>query len=428
MRIISSKGLDKSFYEYKLIEDLSTVRELMTDVRLHGDDAVRRATKRFDNVELSDLRVAPKDIKDAYNQVDEAFISSLKKAADNIRKFAKRQMDQFKDFELEISPGVVTGQRVMPIQRIGVYVPGGRFPLVSSLLMCTVPAKVAGVKEIVVCSPPLHNSTIYPTILVAADIIGVDDIYRVGGVQAIAAMAFGTETLNKVDKIIGPGNRFVAMAKREAYGRVGIDLVAGPTEVMIIADDSAKPDAVAADLLAQAEHDPDAIPILVTTSRVLADRMNATVDLQLAELKTKSIAGSSIAKNGLIIIADDVDEAIDIANRRAPEHLVLHVNGADRFASRCRNYGSLFIGEFSIEALGDYSSGLNHTLPTNTTARYTGGLSVKDFIRLQTTLRVTEKGYSDIGPVAKVLAEAEGLEGHARSVAIRMDRSKQKKR
>ena len=428
MRMISSKGLDKGFYEYKMIEDLSTVRELMTDIRLHGDDAIRRATKRFDNVDISDLRVSPNDIKDAYGHVDEAFTSSLKKAAENIRKFAKRQLDQFKDFELEVSPGVVAGQKVAPIRRIGIYVPGGRFPLVSSLLMCAVPAKVAGVKEIAVCSPPLHNDTIYPTILVAADLLGVNEIFKVGGVQAIAAMAFGTETLSKVDKIVGPGNRFVAMAKREAYGRVGIDLVAGPTEVMIIADDSAKPETVAADLLAQAEHDPDAVPILITTSRVLADRMNATVDLQLADLKTKSIAGASIAKNGLIIIADGVEEAIEIANKRAPEHLVLHVSGAEGFASKCKNYGSLFIGDYSTEALGDYSSGLNHTLPTNTSARYTGGLSVKDFLRLQTTLRVNEKGFADIGPVAKVLADAEGLDGHARSVQIRMDKMKQRKR
>ena len=428
MRMISSKGLDKGFYEYKMIEDVSTVRELMMDVRLHGDDAVRRATRRFDNVELSDIRVPPNDIKDAYGHVDEAFTSSLKKAADNIRKFAKRQMDQFKDFELEVSPGVLAGQRVAPIRRVGIYVPGGRFPLVSSLLMCAVPAKVAGVKEIAVCSPPLHNGTIHPTILVAADILGVNDIFKVGGVQAIAAMAFGTETVGKVDKIVGPGNRFVAMAKREAYGRVGIDLVAGPTEVMIIADDSARPETVAADLLAQAEHDPDAVPILITTSRVLADRMNATVDLQLADLKTKSIAGASIAKNGLIIIADGIEEAIEIANKKAPEHLVLHVSGAEKFAGKCRNYGSLFIGDYSTEALGDYSSGLNHTLPTNTSARYTGGLSVKDFLRLQTTLKVNEKGFMDIGPVAKVLADAEGLVGHARSVQIRLDKLKQKKR
>jgi len=286
--------------------------------------------------------------------------------------------------------------------------------------MCAVPARVAGVKEVVVCSPPSHRRSIHPAVLIAADVVGVDEIYRVGGAQAIAAMAYGTQTIRKVDKIVGPGNKYVVSAKREVWGVVGIDFLAGPTEIMIIADKTADPKTIAADLLAQAEHDVEAIPILVTTSLELAEEVQKEIELQLRELVTRDTAGASIQRNGMVILVNDMQEAIHVANEKAPEHLSLQVGRPQDHLAELRNYGSLFVGGYSAEALGDYSGGINHTLPTNGCARYTAGLSVKDFIRLQTILEVTKEGLMVIGPTAKTLAEIEGLDGHAKSIAMRM--------
>jgi histidinol dehydrogenase len=287
--------------------------------------------------------------------------------------------------------------------------------------MCCIPARVAGVKEISVFSPPTYNGSIHPAILVAADICQVEEIYRIGGIQSIAAMAYGTETIKKVDKIVGPGNQFVAAAKKLVYGAVGIDFIAGPTELLIIADDSANPAFIAADLLGQAEHDINAIPILITNSPELAEQVNQQIEKQLLDLATADIASQSLKNNGVIVLVDSIEEAISIANKKAPEHLELQAKNAEVYVDRLKNYGSLFIGSFSAEALGDYSSGLNHTLPTNGCARYTGGLSVRDFLKFQTTLEVKEEGLSAIGKTAIEFGRLEGLEGHARSVEIRMD-------
>ena len=426
MKIIRCKELKEYFFKYKEIKELAVVKDIISDVRDNGDVAVKDYTDRFDGVELFSLKVQEQEISNSKSNLSENEISSLKAAAANIKIFAEKQKEQLKDFEIEIQPGVFTGQKIIPIKRIGVYTPGGSYPLPSTVLMCAIPAQVAGVDQIVLCSPPTTNGKIHPAILTAADICGITEIYQIGGIQSIAAMAYGTETIQPVDKIVGPGNRYVTAAKKEVYGTVGIDFIAGPTEVLIVADESANPVFIAADLLAQAEHDTNAIPILITDSRQLALQVVKEIQLQLAELKTANIAKISIKNNGLIILVDNIDEAIKIANKKAPEHLELQVKNINDYVGKFKNYGSLFIGSFAAEVLGDYSSGLNHTLPTNTTARYTGGLSVKDFIKIQTTLRVKKNGLDQIGPVAENLGNMEGLDGHAKSVQKRLSAKKTK--
>ncbi len=420
MKIIHYDELSESFFEYQELEDIGVVQEIIAEVRRNGDGAIKKYSLKFDGVELEQFKISALEIAKAYDQFDNDMKAALQLAASNIEKFAAKQKEQLSDFDYEILPGVLTGQRVIPIGRIGVYTPGGSYPLPSTVLMCCIPARVAGVEEIVVCSPPTYNGTVHPAIVVAADICQVEEIYSIGGVQAIAAMAYGTETIKKVDKIVGPGNQYVAAAKKLVYGAVGIDFIAGPTELMIIADDSADPAFIAADLLAQAEHDINAIPILITYSLELADRVNQQIEQQLQNLPTADIARQSLNNNGKIILVDMIDDAFDIANKKAPEHLELQLEYAKEFAVQLTNYGSLFIGSFSAEALGDYSSGLNHTLPTNGCAKYTGGLSVKDFLKFQTTLEVTKEELSAIDQTAIDLGRLEGLDGHARSIEIRM--------
>ncbi len=426
MKIIKGSALKENYFAYKDSEESPIISKILKDVRKNGDSAIKQYTLKFDGVRLSKMRVTAAEIKGAYKKVNPKIITVLKQATANIRKFSEKQLTQFKEFEFEINPGVFAGQKIIPIERVGVYVPGGNFPLASTLLMCAIPADVAAVSEIMVCSPPSYKDSIHPAILVAADFAGVNEIYKVGGVQAIAAMAYGTKTIKKADKIVGPGNKYVALAKKEVFGTVGIDFIAGPSEIIIIADVTANPDYLAVDLLAQAEHDIDALPILITTSAELAQKVQKAIELQLKQLKTKNTAKTSINKNGLIIIVNNMDEAVNIANKKAPEHLELQIKNPERYITKLKNYGSLFMGEYSPVVLGDYSSGLNHTLPTNTTARYTGGLGVKDFLKLQTTLRVTKDGFPGIGAVAKIIAEAEGLDGHAKAITARMEAIKTK--
>ncbi|MEO0226368.1 MAG: histidinol dehydrogenase, partial [candidate division WOR-3 bacterium] len=293
------------------------------------------------------------------------------------------------------------------------------FPLVSTVLMCGVPAKVAGIKEIVLCSPPTHNNSIHPAILATAHLIGIKEVYRVGGIQAIAALAYGTESMKPVDKIFGPGNIYVTTAKKLVYGDVGIDFIAGPSEILIIADKTAEVKIIAADLLAQAEHDVDASAILITNSKRLAENVKKEVKRQLQKLNTKEIANASLKKKGVIIFVKNMDQAIEIANKKAPEHLELQVKNPNKFIDKLKNYGSLFIGKYSAEVLGDYSSGLNHTLPTGGAARYTGGLHIKDFLKIQTVLKVDKMGFENISAIAEKLARIEGLYGHLNSIGIR---------
>jgi histidinol dehydrogenase len=419
MKILHAHQVGEDFFKHKETNDISIIRYIIKDVKETGDEALKRYTSRFDGVLLQSIGVTQDEIKHAYSQVSDALIQSIKKSQDNIVRFAQRQLQQFTEFEFEIEPGIITGQKVIPIERVGVYVPGGRYPLVSSLLMCTLPAKVAGVKEIIICSPPSAQGLIHPAILVAADIVGINEVYQVGGAHAVAAMAYGTASIKRVDKIVGPGNKYVTMAKKEVFGLVGIDGVAGPTEIMIIADESAKADFIIADLLAQAEHDVDATPILVTSSMLIAEKVRTEIMLKAESLATKNTALKSLNANGVIIIVSSIEQAIDIANRRAPEHLELQVKNFDVFNGKLTNYGTLFVGEYSAEVLGDYSSGLNHTLPTNFSARYSSGLSVKDFIKMPTTLKVTKTGFLSLGKTAHDLALLEGLAGHAHSIDVR---------
>jgi len=420
MRIIRSGDVAEDFFKYKEIEEIDSFKEVIADVRANGDDAVRKWTKRFDGVELENLRLKNRDILSAVRNIQPDEASALRAAAENIRLFAEKQFAQFSNFEFEIQPGVFTGQRVEPIRRVGVYCPGGSYPLPSTVLMGAIPARVAGVEEIILCSPPTHGGSIHPVILAAAVICDIEEIYQIGGVQAIAAMAYGTESLKPVDKIVGPGNKYVTAAKKEVFGVTGIDFIAGPTELLIIADESADPVFIGADLLGQAEHDVNAEPILITTSRQLALEVEIEVRKQLQQLKTRDIAEAAVQNNGVIILTESLEEACEIANRKAPEHLELQVLDTEKYSSLLKNYGSLFIGSLAAEVLGDYSSGLNHTLPTNTTARYTGGLSVKDFVKLQTTLRVEPEGLKSVGDIAKKLGEMEGLDGHAKSIGVRL--------
>ncbi|MBD3291031.1 histidinol dehydrogenase [candidate division KSB1 bacterium] len=399
---------------------MGSVRTIIDAVMREGDSAVRKFTRQFDGADLDEFSVSREEVKRAHNSLEKKMVTALELAAENIRNFAEKQKEQFLDFEYEIKPGVFTGQKVIPIQRVAVYAPGGNFPLPSTVLMGAIPAQVAGSQEIVLASPPTFNNSIHPAILVAADICGISEIYKIGGVQAIAALAYGTETIKQVDKIVGPGNKYVTAAKKLVFGAVGIDFIAGPTEVFIIADDSANSEHIAADLLSQAEHDTNAVPILITDSEQLAQQVIDETEKQLTALKTADIARESIAKNGTIILVGKLQQAIEIANRKAPEHLELQVRQPEDYADKLLNYGSLFIGENAVEALGDYSSGLNHTLPTNTTARYTGGLSVKDFLKFQTTLRVEKGGLIEIGPAAREIGILEGLIGHAASIERRL--------
>lgn len=420
MKIIRANELTENFFKYKEIEKIASVKEIISDVRQNGDRAVKNYSEKFDNVKLDSIKVCKEESHTASTKLTTREKEVLKVAAENIHKFANKQKEGFKDFEYEIQPGVFAGQKVVSIKRIGIYAPGGSYPLPSTVLMCAIPALVAGSEEIVLCSPPTNNGTIHPAILVAAEICNIKEVYQIGGAQAIAAMAYGTETIKPVDKIVGPGNKYVTAAKKEVFGAVGIDFIAGPTELLIIADATANAEFIAADLLAQAEHDTNAVPILVTNSRKLAFQVEREVKNQLSKLKTADIAQVSISVNGKIILVENMEEAIEISNKKAPEHLELQVKETNKYINRLKNYGSLFIGFFAAEVLGDYSSGLNHTLPTNTTARYTGGLSVKDFLKIQTTLRVEKDGIKSIGPIAEELGKMEGLVGHAESIVKRL--------
>ena len=397
-----------------------TVQEIITAVRARGDAALKQFSRRYDKVVPQSFLVPEDDIGIAVKNCAPDLRQAIRLAITNLRCFARRQKKQYRDFNLRIRAGVTAGQRVLPIERIGVYVPGGRFPLFSSLLMAVVPAQVAGVSEIAVCSPSDAQGLVHPATLAAAGLLGISEVYCLGGAQAIAAMAFGSETVRAVDKIVGPGNLYVSLAKLAVFGQVGIDLPAGPSEIVILADDSARPEFLAADLLAQAEHDPLAVTLLVTTSPGLASAVQAEVKKQLQQLPATSPAHRSIASHGVILLTDSLEVAIAFINKRAPEHLELQIVKANSLVKRFTAFGSLFIGPYAVEALGDYSSGLNHILPTAGAARFSGGLSVRDFLRLATTLQVDAAGLRHIGPTAQLLAEAENLTAHAHSLKLRL--------
>ena len=393
---------------------MKIVNKIIEDVKSKGDIAVRYYTKKFDKIDVRSFIVTKQEIKLAYKQVDKETIKALKFAKKNIEFFAKQQLKQFKNFEVRKN-GAILGQRAIPIEKIGVYIPGGNYPLPSTALMCIIPARLAGVKEIIACSPKIKPETI-----VAADIAGADKIFRIGGVQAIAAMAYGTNSVPKVDKIVGPGNIYVTAAKKAVYGDCGIDFLAGPSEVMIIADETADYKFVAIDLLAQLEHDVNAKAYLLTNSQALIKNVKIEIKKQLLDLATKNIIKQSM-KNLKIITVKKIDNAISIANRIAPEHLELQIRKPKRYVNKITNYGSLFLGKYSAEAFGDYCSGTNHVLPTNGGARFTSGLSVRDFIKLQTYQKIDAKGVKKLAPTALKLSKIEGLDAHNKSIRIRLN-------
>jgi len=390
---------------------VSAVKEILKKVRANGDNAVLEYNILFDKNNSPEFEVSSEQIKEAYSKVDKETLDALKFAAKNIRAFAKAQMKQVKSFEVKTNFGVLE-QKVIPLSRVGCYVPGGNYPLPSTALMTVIPAKVAGVKEVIVCSP-----NIKPVVIVAANLAGADRIFNIGGVQAIGAMAYGTKQVPRVDKIVGPGNKYVAEAKKEVYGEVGIDFVAGPSEVLIVADKTANPNLIAADMLAQAEHDVNAKANLITTSKEMAEKVKFELAKQLAVLETKKIAEQSISKSNFIVVKD-LAGAAKLANEFAPEHLEIQAKIKPKMLDMFYNYGSLFLGEKSAEALGDYCLGPNHTLPTNGAARYAGGLSVRDFVKIVTVQNVKKTNKKLISVAAK-LAEVEGLMAHKKSAEKR---------
>lgn len=388
---------------------MQLVSKIIKEVRENGDSAVRKYTAFFDGTKIKKFRVSKEEIKEAYRKIDKRNLKTIKIASQNIEKFAREQLKQFQDFEYN-KGGITVGQKIVPIEKIGVYVPGGNYPLPSTALMCIIPAKVAGVKNIIVCSPKIKIETI-----VAADFAGADLIFKVGGVQAIAAMAYGTSSIPKVNKIVGPGNKYVTQAKKEIFGDCGIDFLAGPSELLVIGDKFANPKFIAADLLAQAEHDIEAKIIFITDSFNLIEKVKKELKLQIKRIRTKEITQKTLRRKKIIKVKD-LREAVSLANELAPEHLVIMTKNPKKFLNKAKNYGSLFLGDYSAVAFGDYCSGTNHVLPTNKTAKYTGGLSVKDFIKIQTYQYINKKGASKLKKIAVNFADMEGLEAHKKSI------------
>lgn len=391
--------------------------DIIADVRQSGDAALRRYTKEFDKAEPDTLEVPREQLDQALADLEPGLRSVLEEAAENIRAFHRRQVQN--GFIISGKPGIVLGQKVTPIEKVGVYIPGGTAPLPSTVLMDCIPAKIAGCHEIVMVSPPTCNGDIAPIILAAARIAGADRVFRCGGAQAIAALAYGTESIPRVDKIVGPGNAFVAEAKRQVFGKVGIDMIAGPSDILVIADGGSDARQIAADLLSQAEHDQNACAVLVTNSRPLAEAVAAELEKQLAVLPRRETARASLERSGKIILVKDILEAIRIANALAPEHLELCVDDPFAWLDQVKNAGSIFLGRSTPEAVGDYFGGTNHTLPTYGTARFSSPLSVEDFVKKSQFVYYSDAALAEAAPKIAAFARQEGLEGHARSALAR---------
>lgn len=400
----------------------SIVKQIIRDVIARGDAALFEYCERFDRAKLTSLEVTAAELDEAMQKVQPELIRILEKAATNIRKFHQSQVRN--SYIINDSDGVVMGQKIVPMDRVGIYVPGGTAAYPSTVLMDSIPAKIAGCGEIVMVTPPGKDGKINPAILAAAKIAGIDRIFKLGGAQAVAALAYGTESVPKVDKIVGPGNAFVAEAKRQVFGQVAIDMIAGPSEILVVADGTANPAYVAADLLSQAEHDKLASAVLVTDSMELAQRVQQEIEKQLEDLVRKEIARASIDNNGKIIVADTLDAAIEIANAIAPEHLELCVDNPFDYLDQIRHAGSIFMGKYCPEALGDYMAGPNHTLPTSGTARFSSPLSVDDFVKKSQYTYYTPAALKKIARDVAYFAETEGLTGHARSAVIRLEEEK----
>ncbi|MCD7732285.1 MAG: histidinol dehydrogenase [Oscillospiraceae bacterium] len=396
-----------------------TVSEIIANVKENGDKALKEYSLKFDKTEIEDFRVSDEEIEAAYASVEPEFVRILNEAADNIRDFHKHQLRS--SFVVSEKDGIVCGQKIIPFAKVGLYVPGGTAAYPSTVLMDAVPAKLAGCGEIVMVTPPSKDGGINKYILAAAKIAGIDRIYKVGGAQAVAALAYGTESILRVDKIVGPGNAFVAEAKRQVYGEVAIDMIAGPSDILVVADDKSNPRFVAADLLSQAEHDKLASAVLVTDSSELANAVQAEIEVQLSKLPREEIARASIERNGKIIVTKDISEAIEVANLIAPEHIELCLDNPFDVLDKVKNAGSIFMGRYCPEALGDYLSGANHTLPTNGSARFSSPLSVDDFVKKSQFTYYTKEAFEKVYGDVAYFAEKEGLQAHAKSALIRFE-------
>lgn len=395
-----------------------TVAEIIANVIKNGDKALFDYARMFDKAELASLEVSEEEIEEAFESVDPEFIAIIREAAENITAFHKRQVTN--SFFINEKEGVLTGQRVLPIEKVGLYVPGGTAAYPSTVLMDSIPAKIAGCSEIVMVTPPSKDGKVNPVILAAAKIAGVDKIFKVGGAQAVAALAYGTESVPKVDKIVGPGNAYVAEAKKQVFGKVSIDMIAGPSEILVVADSTCNPKFIAADLLSQAEHDKMASAVLVTDSFDFAVRVQEEIEIQIPRLPRSEIARASVDNNGKIIVAENnLMLAIDIANEIAPEHLELAVDNPFDYLDRIKHAGSIFMGKFTPEALGDYFAGPNHTLPTSGSARFSSPLSVDDFVKKSQIIYYTEDALKKVADKVSYFAHKEGLDAHAKSATVR---------
>ncbi|MBE6738985.1 MAG: histidinol dehydrogenase [Ruminococcaceae bacterium] len=413
-------SLDEIFNRGTAATDVSgIVSEIIADVKENGDAALFKYCEKFDKAKLNVLEVSEEEKQEAMALVDDRFIEILKRAAENIRAFHSRQVRN--SFIINDTSGVVVGQKVIPVDRAGLYVPGGTAAYPSTVLMDSIPAKIAGVKEVCITTPPMADGKVNPVILAAAVVAGVDRIFKVGGAQAIAALAFGTQSIPKVDKIVGPGNAFVAEAKKQVYGLVSIDMIAGPSEILVVADNTCNPAFVAADLLSQAEHDKMASAVLVTDSEEFAVKVSEELEKQIPLLPRSEIARTSIDNNGKIIVAGDLTAAIEIANEIAPEHLELCVDNPFDYLDSIRHAGSIFMGKYCPEALGDYFAGPNHTLPTSGTAKFSSPLSVDDFVKKTQYTYYTKDALSKVADDVAFFAEKEGLTAHAKSATIRTE-------
>ena len=399
-------------------EDVSTaVDAVLAEVKANGDAALRDYTKQFDGVLLDNLQVSEAEMETAWGSVEPDFLKTLEMAAENIRRFHEQQVHR--DFVLTDKPGIVMGQRYTPIEKVGICVPSSPVAFPSTILMNVIPARIAGVREIILVTPPAQDGSISAEALAAAKIAGADKIFKVGGAQAVAALAYGTESIPRVDKIVGPGGIFVATAKRKVFGQVAIDMIAGPSEILVVADGKSDPRWVAADLLSQAEHDVLASPVLVTDSRELAEMVQTELEVQLARLPRRQVARKSVDDNGKIILTDDLDKAVEVVNLIAPEHLELCVDDPFAMLPQIRNAGSIFLGRYTPEALGDYFAGPNHTLPTSGTARFSSPLSVDDFVKKSSFLYYNQEALAPVAERIADFAQREGLYAHGQSVTVR---------
>ncbi len=425
IKILDSKNTDKSeiFARVENKVDVNKiVSDILFDVKVNGDEALYKYAEQFDKVKLDSLKVTKEEIESAFNQVDKKFLEVIKQAAENIKEYHLKQVRT--GYEIKKQDGVILGQKIMPIEKVGLYVPGGTAAYPSTVLMDSIPAKIAGCKQLVMVTPPRKDGTVTPEILAAAYIAGVDTIYKVGGAQAIGALAYGTESIPKVDKIVGPGNAFVAEAKRQVFGLVSIDMIAGPSEILVVADKTCNAKFVAADLLSQAEHDKLASAVLITDDYDFANKVALQIEEQLKDLEREDIARTSIENNGKIIVAENLEVAIEVANEIAPEHLELCVENPFEYLDKIKHAGSVFLGKYCPEALGDYFAGANHTLPTSGSARFSSALSVDDFIKKTQYIYYTEDALKKVSDSVNLFAVKEGLTAHGKSATVRFEEDK----